>query len=146
MKIHTIGFTKKPAADFFRLLQKSGARRVIDVRLNNSSQLAGFAKKTDLPFFLREICGMDYIAMPDELAPEPDILKAYRAGQMDWAAYEREFIALMDARRVRRMPIKRKIANSVLLCSEHQPDRCHRRLIAEYLNEHWGNVEIQHLV
>lgn len=87
---------------------------------------------------------MEYIHMP-ELAPTLEMLKAYRKGQMDWDRYESEFLSLMEQRGVSKMPIKRKIANSCLLCSEHEPEHCHRRLVAEYLNEHWGNVEIIHL-
>ena len=144
LKVYTIGFTKKSASDFFELLQQSGAKRLVDVRLNNVSQLSGFAKRGDLEYFLHNICQMKYIHMP-ELAPTSEMLKAYRQGRHDWESYEREFLALMDERRVWKMAIKRKIANACLLCSEDGPDRCHRRLVAEYLNRHWGNVEIVHL-
>ena len=144
MKVYTIGFTKKSASNFFELLRQSGAKRLVDVRLNNVSQLAGFAKKDDLAYFLEKLCRIQYIHMP-ELAPTPDMLKDYRQGRKDWESYEREFLALMNERRVSKMAIKRKIANACLLCSEHEPEHCHRRLVAEYLNEHWGNVEIIHL-
>ena len=144
MKVFTIGFTKKTASDFFELLRQSGANRLVDVRLNNVSQLSGFAKRDDLAYFLQKICRMQYIHMP-ELAPTSEMLKAYRQGRQDWDSYEHEFLALMDERRVWKMGIKRKIANACLLCSEDRPDRCHRRLVAEYLNRHWGNVEIVHL-
>ncbi len=144
MKVYTIGFTKKSASDFFELLRQSGAKRLVDVRLNNVSQLAGFAKKDDLAYFLQKLCRIQYIHMP-ELAPTAEMLKDYRQGRKDWESYEREFLDLMDERRVWKMGIKRKIANACLLCSEHEPEHCHRRLVAEYLNEHWGNVEIVHL-
>ena len=144
MKVYTIGFTKKSASDFFELLQQSGAKRLVDVRLNNVSQLSGFAKKDDLAYFLQKLCRMQYIHMP-ELAPTPEMLKDYRQGRKDWESYEREFLALMEERQLGKMGIKRKIANACLLCSEHEPERCHRRLVAEYLNRHWGNVEIVHL-
>ena len=143
-KVYTIGFTKKSASEFFGLLKESGAKRVVDVRLNNVSQLAGFAKKGDLEYFLRQICRMDYVHMPD-LAPTKEMLDAYRKEHRDWQTYEREFLALMDARRVAKRGIKRIIANACLLCSEDTPDNCHRRLVAEYLRRHWGNVEITHL-
>ena len=143
-KIYTIGFTKKSASEFFGTLKESGAKRVVDVRLNNVSQLAGFAKRDDLEYFLRQICRMDYVHMPD-LAPTKEMLDAYRKEHRDWQTYEREFLALMDARRVAKLGIKRIMSNACLLCSEDTPDRCHRRLVAEYLRRHWGDVEITHL-
>ena len=144
MRVYTIGFTKKSASEFFELLQESGAERVVDVRLNNVSQLAGFAKKNDLEYFLREICKMDYVHLPD-LAPTKEMLDAYRSDHRDWQTYERQFIELMDDRRIAKKSIKRIIANACLLCSEDTPEHCHRRLVAEYLHRHWGNVEIVHL-
>ena len=144
MRVYTIGFTKKSASEFFELLRESGAKRLVDVRLNNVSQLAGFAKKNDLEYFLRKICKMNYVHLPD-LAPTKELLDAYRSGHRDWQTYEREFIALMDDRRVAKKAIKRTIANACLLCSEDKPEHCHRRLVAEYLHRHWGNVEIVHL-
>ena len=143
-KVYTIGFTKKSASEFFGLLKESGAKRVVDVRLNNVSQLAGFAKRGDLEYFLRQICRMDYVHRPD-LAPTQEMLDAYRKEHRDWATYEREFLALMDERRIAKRGIKRIIANACLLCSEDVSDYCHRRLVAEYLRRHWGDVEITHL-
>ena len=143
-KIYTIGFTKKSASEFFGTLKESGAKRLVDVRLNNVSQLAGFAKRDDLEYFLRQICRMDYVHMPS-LAPTKEMLDAYRKEHRDWQTYEREFLALMDARRVAKLGIKRIMSNACLLCSEDTPDHCHRRLVAEYLRRHWGDVEITHL-
>lgn len=145
MRLTTIGFTKKRADRFFRLLRDSGAQRVVDVRLHNVSQLAGFAKRDDLAYFLREICGMDYVHVP-ELAPTKDILDDYKKRGGDWQAYEVSFRRLMRARRIEERLDRDIIANSCLLCSEHEPHNCHRRLVAEYLNEHWGGVEIAHLM
>lgn len=145
MKVHTIGFTKKSAAQFFETLRQSGAKRVVDVRLHNVSQLAGFAKKDDLEYFLRQICGMEYVHLP-ELAPTKAMLDAYRKEHHDWDTYQQEYLALLDERRIAQMPIKRAIASACLLCSEATPEHCHRRLAAEYLNRHWGGVEIVHLV
>ena len=144
MKISTIGFTKKPARYFFDLLMQSDARRVVDVRLNNASQLAGFAKKDDLAFFLGELCGMEYIHLP-ALAPTKELLDDYRKRRCKWAAYEDRFIALMRERRIEATVPKEIVADGCLLCSEDKPHRCHRRLVAEYLKQHWGNVEIEHL-
>ncbi len=144
MKVYTIGFTKKSASDFFELLCATGAKRLVDVRLNNVSQLSGFAKKDDLEYFLNKICGMKYVHLP-ELAPTKDMLGAYRKEHHNWETYERQFPALMDQRRIGKRGIKRTISNGCLLCSEDKPDRCHRRLVAEYLNREWGDVEIVHL-
>ncbi len=144
MRVYTIGFTKKSASHFFGLLRESGAKRLVDVRLNNVSQLAGFAKRDDLEFFLSKICRMQYVHLP-ELAPTKEMLDAYRNEHHDWETYEREFLALMDERQIAKKGIKRKIANGCLLCSEDRPERCHRRLVAEYLNLRWGGVEVVHL-
>ena len=144
MRVYTIGFTKKSAESFFDLLQDSGAKRLIDIRLNNVSQLAGFAKRDDLAYLLRHICRMDYEHMPD-LAPTQEMLKAYRDGQMTWDEYERRFLTLMAERGVEKLPIKELMADACLLCSEETPDQCHRRLVAEYLQRQWGDVEIVHL-
>ena len=144
MKVYTIGFTKKSASDFFGLLRESGAKRLVDIRLNNVSQLAGFAKKDDLEYFLHKICRIKYNHMP-ELAPTKEMLDAYRNEHHDWDTYEREFLALMDLRRIGKRGIKRIISNGCFLCSEDKPDFCHRRLVAEYLQRHWGDIEIIHL-
>lgn len=144
MKIFTIGFTKKSAEEFFSLLRRPGLVRVVDVRLNNTSQLAGFTKKGDLRFFLRVINGLDYVHLP-ELAPTKEILDSYKKRGGDWSIYEREFIALLEARRIRERVPKDLIDGGCLLCSEPTPERCHRRLVAEYLQEAWGNVSIIHL-
>ena len=144
MKVYTIGFTKKSASRFFEVLRASGAKRVVDVRLNNVSQLAGFAKKDDLTYFLRSICGMDYVHVT-ALAPTQEMLDEYRKGHGTWSGYEATFLALMKARRVEDAVSKEVIADACLLCSEDKPERCHRRLVAEYLREHWGDMEIAHV-
>lgn len=144
MKIFTIGFTKKSAEQFFTRLKQPGLVRLADVRLNNVSQLAGFTKKNDLKFFLREICKIDYVHLP-ELAPTQDILDAYKKNGGDWATYEKQFLSLMAARRIEDKVDRSVIEGVCLLCSEATPEHCHRRLVAEYLREKWGNVEIIHL-
>ena len=144
MEVYTAGFTQKSAAEFFGTLQRAGIRRLVDVRLNNVSQLAGFTKKDDLPFFLHEICRMDYLHLPI-LAPTQQLLDGYRKKNADWSAYERDFRALMQSRRIETSVERDHIADACLLCSEETPDRCHRRLVAEYLREHWSDVEIVHL-
>lgn len=145
MEIHTIGFTQKSAADFFAALRRAGIRLLIDVRLNNTSQLAGFAKRDDLRFFLREICHADYRHEPD-LAPTQDILDAYKKKQIPWEEYESRFLALLAGRAVENSLDRRLFdAPNALMCSEPTPEHCHRRLAAEYLAEKWGNVKIVHL-
>lgn len=144
MKIFTIGFTKKSAEQFFTRLKQPGLVRVVDTRLNNVSQLAGFTKKNDLSFFLREICHIDYVHLP-ELAPTQEILDAYKKNGGDWKTYERQFLELMVRRRVEETLDKKLISGGCLLCSESTPEHCHRRLVAECLREKWGDVDIQHL-
>ena len=143
MKIYTIGFTRKSAEEFFNKLCKAGVKRIIDVRLYNTRQLAGFAKKNHLPYFLQVICGIDYLHRL-ELAPTEDILKAYKQDG-DWSVYERKFRSLMAKRRIEKTVPRSICDGACLLCAEDKPHHCHRRLVAEYLREKWGNVEIIHL-
>lgn len=144
MKVFTIGFTKKSARQFFEALRQSGAKRIVDVRLNNSSQLAGFAKRDDLAFFLREVCGMDYVHLPD-LAPTQGMLDEYKKLKGDWKTYEARFLDLMAKRHIEQRIPKEIVAEGCLLCSEDKPHHCHRRLVAEYLRHHWGDLDIAHL-
>ena len=145
MKVFTIGFTKKPAEQFFGKLHRPGLHRVVDVRLNNLSQLAGFAKKDDLRFFVKAICGIEYVQVP-ELAPTQEMLDQYRKAKRGWEDYERRFLALMQARRVEDSVPREVLDGGCLLCSEDRPDHCHRRLVAEYLRDQWGDVEIEHIL
>ena len=144
MKVFTIGFTKKNAQRFFELLRRSGAKRVVDVRLNNVSQLAGFAKRDDLAFFLKEICGMEYVHLP-MLAPTQEMLDEYKKQRGDWQTYEKRFLELMKQRRIEETIPRETVADGCLLCSEDKPHQCHRRLVAEYLKQHWGDVDVSHL-
>ena len=144
MKISTIGFTKKTAQRFFDLIKESGARKVVDVRVNNVSQLAGFAKRDDLKFFLQEICNVDYVHVVD-LAPTKEMLDDYKKEHKDWSRYEKEFLDLMEQRKIEHQISEEDIAEGCLLCSEDKPHHCHRRLVAEYLNDHWGKITIEHL-
>lgn len=144
VKIFTIGFTKRQARDFFATVCGSGAKHVVDVRLNNVSQLAGFAKRDDLAYFLEAICGLGYVHCP-MLAPSKDILYQYRRGDADWTWYEGSFLSLMKERAIEESVPRDVLADGCLLCSEYDAHYCHRRLVAEYLGEHWGDVEIEHL-
>jgi len=144
MRLWTIGFTKTSAKAFFGNLRESGATRLIDVRLNNVSQLSGFAKKNDLAYFLRELAGMEYEHLPI-LAPTAEMLDGYRKRQLNWDEYAGAFNELMQERQIEQVLTPELVAGSCLLCSEDRPERCHRRLVAEYLQLHWGDVDITHL-
>jgi uncharacterized protein (DUF488 family) len=143
-KIFTIGFTKKTAETFFTTICKNNISLLIDVRLNNTSQLAGFTKENDLRYFLKAIGDISYLHEP-LLAPTSDILKDYKNQIMDWANYERKFKDLLKTRKIEQIFYKVNIKMSCLLCSEQTADKCHRRLVAEYLKETIGDLEIIHL-
>ena len=145
MKLSTIGFTKKTAHKFFDLLRSSGAKRLIDVRLNNVSQLSGFAKRDDIAYFVKELCSMEYVHLPG-LAPTQEMLDAYKKEKGDWSAYERRFLNLMAERKIEDKLSPEQISDGCLLCSEDKPHHCHRRLVAEYLRSQWGDVQISHLM
>lgn len=145
MKIYTIGFTKKPAKKFFSALLAAGVENLIDIRLNNVSQLSGFAKRDDLAYFLDEICGIPYVHRTD-LAPTQSMLEDYKRKRTDWAVYEARFLELMEQRDISHALPQELVSNSVLLCSEDKPHRCHRRLVAEYLALRWERVTVEHLV
>lgn len=144
-RLFTIGFTKKSAEQFFSVLKDAGVRRILDVRLNNVSQLAGFAKRDDLRFFLKAICGIEYLHLP-QCAPTKEMLDAYRKNGGNWTIYEKDFLKLLAQRRIEEHVAMDLFHQGCLLCSEENPEHCHRRLVADYLTRHWGNVEIIHLV
>lgn len=145
IELFTIGFTRKSAEQFFTLLGKADVQRVIDIRLNNVSQLAGFAKRDDLRYFLKAICGIDYTHRV-ELAPTREILDSFKKSGGSWATYSRDFLQLIVQREIEQCLSKELVHRGCLLCSEETPDHCHRRLVAEYLLEKWGSVEIVHLI
>ena len=143
--ISTIGFTKTTAEGFFERLLKSGVKRVVDVRLRNTSQLAGFAKSDDLAYFLKKIGGIEYAHQP-LLAPTDAMLKAYKKEKGDWDAYEARFMALMAQRQIENRLRPEMLEGTCLLCSEATPHHCHRRLVCEYLNDKWnGALTVCHL-
>jgi len=145
VEIYTIGFTQTTAEHFFGRLRATGVQRLLDVRLNNSSPLAGFAKAQDLPFFLKELVGARYEHDP-RLAPTQDLLDEYKKRKGDWEEYERGFMELMAQRQIERdlSPAAFDIPTA-LLCSEATAESCHRRLVCEYLAEHWPEVRSVHL-
>lgn len=145
MEIYTIGFTQSTAEDFFGRLKQAGVRRLLDVRLNNTSQLAGFAKARDLPYFLVELVGASYEHEP-LLAPTQAILDAFKKQGGEWATYVRDFDALLAERRIETALDPADFATpTALLCSEARAEHCHRRLICEYLGRHWPGLEAIHL-
>lgn len=145
MNIYTIGFTQKKAEQFFKLIKSGSIETLLDVRLNNVSQLSGFAKRDDLRFFLRELCDAEYIHVPD-WAPTKEILNAYKKKEISWESYEDKFLNLMSKRHIEKDVNPEILENSCLLCSEHKPHHCHRRLVVEYLNENTGlDLKVKHL-
>lgn len=145
VELATIGFTKTTAANFFDRLKKANVKKVIDVRLHNTSQLAGFAKADDLAYFLKEICGVQYAHQP-LLAPTDDILKAFKRDKGDWRIYEHSFLRLMEERRIETRLKPDMFLGGCLLCSEDKPHHCHRKLVCDYLNTKWdGTLKVRHL-
>lgn len=143
--IYTIGFTKKTAEEFFTLLRAAGVRHLIDIRLNNRSQLAGFAKSKDLPFFARELAGIEYLHLP-ELAPSQELLDRYKKHGGSWEEYEAGFAQLMDERDAYGQFDRRLLdERPCFLCSEATPEHCHRRLVAEGLQALTPELQIEHL-
>ena len=144
-QVSTIGFTKTTAERFFERLLNAGVRKVVDVRLHNTSQLAGFAKADDLAYLLKKIGDIQYEHQP-LLAPTDPMLKAYKKEKGDWRAYEERFLALISERRIENRFKPEMFNGTCLLCSEATPHHCHRRLVCEYLNEKWGGtLEVRHL-
>jgi uncharacterized protein (DUF488 family) len=145
VEIYTIGFTKSSAEHFFGRLADARIERLLDVRLNNSSQLAAFAKAGDLPYFLQELVGARYEHEP-RLAPTQEMLDAYKKKKGSWPEYEAAFMGLMAQRRVQEIFSPSEfVQRTVLLCSEATADRCHRRLVCEFLAQHWPDVAPVHL-
>ena len=155
MEVYTIGHTQTTAAEFFGKLKHAGIQRLVDVRLNNTSQLAGFAKRDDLEFFLRDLCGIEYCHEP-RLAPTKEMLDAFKnhknknevpgTRRLGWEEYVEQFTQLMADRDIETV-LDRGLFRvpTVLLCSEYTADRCHRRLVLEYLDQRWGSIRVVHL-
>jgi len=142
--LFTIGFTRKSAAEFFEGLQKAGVRKIIDTRLNNTSQLSGFAKQADLQYFLKKIGNIDYEHQLS-LAPTKDILDAYKKKSISWEEYTHRYLALIQQRQVESILTPADLQDACFLCSEDQPHHCHRRLAAEYLQSHLPDIQVIHV-
>ena len=143
MKIYTIGFTKQTSEEFFEKLKSVGVKRVIDIRLNKTSQLAAFAKGSDLPYLLKATGGIEYLSH-SELAPTKDLLKSYRSKEITWEEFEKSYKnQIKDSKAILGLN-KVDFEDACLLCSENTPEKCHRRLLAEELAKIW-DLEIIHL-
>lgn len=143
--LYTIGFTKSSAEHFFGRIRQAGARRLVDIRLNNTSTLAGFTKRDDLEYFLRSLLDVEYLHEP-LLAPTTELLKAIQGKQIGWDEYAARYNALIEERKVAEVLDRATFEGpTVLLCSEATADQCHRRLAAEHLSRAWGGLEIVHL-
>jgi uncharacterized protein (DUF488 family) len=145
IKLFTIGFTGKTAESFFNLLRNNKVKKIVDTRINNVSQLSGFAKAPDLKFFADEIGQISYDHNID-FAPTKDLLSNYRNKKLSWQEYEIEYLNLLDMRKIAQKTNIDLLHENCLLCSEHTPEKCHRRLLAEYLQNVRNDIEIVHLV
>ena len=144
IRIFTMGFTKKNAEQFFTLLKKNGIKKLVDIRLNNHSQLAGFTKGEDLKYFLKEIAGIDYVHELD-FAPTKELLKKYQDKGMSWSEYEMEFKQILESRMTNRSIDPNDYDLSCFLCSEPTPEKCHRRLVVEYLKNRFQGIDVIHI-
>jgi uncharacterized protein (DUF488 family) len=145
IKLYTIGFTKKTAEQFFELLKEKQVKKLIDIRINNSSQLAGFAKGGDLDYFVRQICGIDYKHIID-FAPTKDLLSDYQKKIVDWAEYQKIYRKLIENRKISQKYKVNTFDGACFLCSEETPEQCHRRLLVEYFKEiSLDEVKIVHI-
>lgn len=143
MNIFTIGFAQKSAEEFFTLLTDNKVKKLIDIRLNNKSQLAGFANAKHLPYFLK-LHGIDYEYKP-ELAPTKELLNGYKNKEIDWQEYEKVYNKILLDRNILNTISINELNNSVLLCSEPTAEQCHRRLAVEYLSKSSNSIKIKHL-
>lgn len=144
MKLFTIGFTGKTAEEFFALLKKNKVRKVIDVRRNNTSQLAVFTRASDFPFFLDKVGGIEYEHRLD-MAPSQELVKSYRAKEIDWKKFRSTYLKEIRKSKVAAQVSKKDLSNACLVCSEHEPEHCHRSHLAEHLEKELGGIEIVHL-
>jgi uncharacterized protein (DUF488 family) len=144
--IFSIGSSEKSAEEFFTKLQNAGVIHVEDIRLKNTSNLAGFAKKDNLEYFLKVIADISYTHRP-EFAPTEEILDSYKKKKtISWSEFKQQFSSLINERRIEKLIMPEAMNKACLLCSEPTAEKCHRRLVAEYLRDKWGNVEIRHLL
>lgn len=146
ISLYTIGFTKKSAERFFNLIRDNGVKQLVDIRISNSSQLSGFAKGSDLDYFVKEICHIPYTHVTD-FAPTKDLLDRWHKKEVTWEQYEQEYRSILKERNILKNHSIKKLNGVCFLCSEDTPDYCHRRLLAEYIKQHSKEeVTIKHLI
>jgi uncharacterized protein (DUF488 family) len=143
VSLYTIGFTKHTAEDFFETLKSASVRKLIDIRINKTSQLAGFAKGTDLPYLLRVSAGIAYEAI-ENLAPSKELLKRYRSKEISWDSFENMYLEQIKSSGSLETLKPNDFENACLLCSEHSSEKCHRRVLAEEMHKLWG-IKVVHL-
>ena len=144
MQVFSIGFTRTSAEHFFGRLKEAGVHRILDVRLSNTSQLAGFAKRDDLEYFAHSLAGIDYVESP-LLAPDAALREAWRGGKLQWPDFASRYRTLLAERQVEQRLDPALLEGGCLLCSEATPEHCHRRLAVEYLQGHWPKLRVLHL-
>jgi uncharacterized protein (DUF488 family) len=144
IKLYTIGFTKKSAEHFFELLKKNNVKKIVDIRINNTSQLAGFAKGSDLAYFAKSINNIGYVYIPD-FAPTKELLSDYQNKKIDWLDYQKIFMNLIEQRKISSKYDIADFDGSCFLCSEDTPEKCHRRLVVEYFKRKNNDIQIIHL-
>jgi len=145
LNLYTIGFTGKSAEQFFTLVSETKASRLIDIRINRTSQLAGFAKEQDLKFFIPQLTNMEYVVR-EELAPTKDLLASYRRQDIAWEQFAERYEQLLRERLLQNALSLEDFSNSILLCSEKEPEKCHRTLLANILIEQFPSLEIVNLI
>jgi uncharacterized protein (DUF488 family) len=144
IKLYTIGFTKKSAEHFFELLKKNNVKKIVDIRINNTSQLAGFAKGSDLAYFAKSINNIEYVYIPD-FAPTKELLSDYQNKKIGWLDYQKIFMNLIEQRKISSKYDIADFNGSCFLCSEDTPEKCHRRLVVEYFKRTNNDIQIIHL-
>jgi len=147
-ELYTIGFTQKTAKKFFSLLKDNEIDAVVDIRLNNTSQLAGFSKYPDIGYFLNDLLNIKYIHDP-EFSPTANILKGFKEKKISWNEYTKRFNELMAQRNIEQYIQEKyndcKITKYCLLCSENEPEQCHRSLVSDYFCEIYKQLEVINL-
>jgi uncharacterized protein (DUF488 family) len=143
-KLYTMGYTQKPAKKFFNLIDKYEIKRIIDIRLHNNTQLAGFTKQNNLKYFLKRLSDCDYCHIP-LMAPSKDIFDDSKKNGLEWKEYASRFNKLINQRKIEQLINEDDIDGACLLCCEPEATNCHRSLVAEYLQKYFGDIQIIHI-
>ena len=143
-KLYTMGYTQKTAEKLFNLLSEHEIKRLMDIRLHNNTQLAGFTKQNNFKYFIERLSDIEYRHIP-LMAPSKDIFDDYMKNGLEWEGYELRFKRLIDQRKIEQLINEDEIDGACMLCCEPEATNCHRRLVAEYLQNYFKNIEIIHL-